>query len=234
MKTSDSPFRDARSPDGNMARPEFSGERFHYDLQRAIVSALAKSVRKFRKHPRFSPAWCEALRNLQHRDPREYQNGLDFVDQLLKEFIKALRRALKDPVALGRLFPLVASEGRSFCAVEEDLRRLACCSGQDGAGIDPAWDAVYEQILLRPAESGRPRPITRSFDELLQLRDLNLRREITDFLQREFPTQFATVVKTGKNRPACLAKFIDAICRNVRLLLRVESPDSASAKPGSN
>lgn len=154
MKTSDSAFRDARSPAGNMAKTELSRERFHYDLQRAIVSALAKSVRKFRKHPRFSPAWCETLRNLQHRDPREYQNGLDFVDQLLKEFIKALHRAANDPVELGRLFPQIASEGRLFCAVEEDLRRLACCSGQDGEEIDPAWDAVYEQILLRPAEPG--------------------------------------------------------------------------------
>jgi hypothetical protein len=64
MNTTESPVPDDRSPTGKRAKPELSHERTHHDLQRGIVSALAKSVRKFRKRPRFSPVWREAMRNL--------------------------------------------------------------------------------------------------------------------------------------------------------------------------
>ena len=100
-------------------------------------------------------------------------------------FSEALRRAAHDPVELDRLFSQVVREGPSI-NVEEDLRRLACCSGQTADGVDPAWDAVYDRILLGPVEAGRPQPITRSFNDLLQVRGLNLRPEITVFLQCEF------------------------------------------------
>ncbi len=193
-------FRDDRSLATNMAKSELSHKTIHRDLQRGIVSAVAKLIRKFRKRPHCSPAWREALQNLQQQDPKEYRNGLDFIDQLMKEFITALHRASKDPVELGRLFPQVVREGRPFSAVEEDFCRLACCE-QEGEGVDPAWDAVYDQILLEPLEPGQPRPITRSFDDLLQVRGLNLRREITAFLQREFPAQFARsskMIKIGR------------------------------------
>jgi hypothetical protein len=116
----------------------------------------------------------------------------------LRELPKALRRAAKDPVELDRLFSQVVRQGQSINVVEEDLRHLASWSGQTTDGIDPAWDAVYNTILLGPLEAGRPQPITRSFDDLLQVRGLNLRPEITVFLQREFPAQFAKVAKSEK------------------------------------
>ena len=141
----------------------------------------------------FSSTWQQALRNLQLHDPKEYRNGLDFAEQLLRELPKTLRRAAKDPEELDRLFSQVVPQGPSINVVEEDLRRLACCSGQTTDAVDPAWDAVYDRILLGPPEAGRPQPITRSFNELLQLRGLNLRPEITVFLQREFPAQFSKI-----------------------------------------
>ncbi len=170
---------------------ELSYNGIHGDVQRALILALAKSVRKFRKCPCFSVAWRAALRKLQQENPKDYRNGLDYADQLLKEIVKALRQASKNTVELGRLFQAVGHEGQSICTVEEDLRRLACCSEPEHEGIDPAWDAVYDQILLGPSESGRPQPLTRSFDQLLQCRGLNLRREIAAFLQSEFPSQIA-------------------------------------------
>lgn len=170
---------------------ELSCNGIHGDVQRALVLALAKSVRKFHECPCFSPAWGEALRKLQQENPKDYRNGLEYADHLLKEIVKALRQASKNTVELGRLFQQVVPEGRSVCGVEEDLRRLACCSEPEHEDIDPAWDAVYNQILLGPLEPGRPQPITRSFDQLLQCRGLNLGREITAFLQSEFPAQFA-------------------------------------------
>jgi hypothetical protein len=195
MDTTDPPTRDDRSVPGVIAQPGLFPERIDVRLRRALVSALAKSIRSFRKRPRFSSAWQEALRNLQQRDPKEYQNGLDFAAQLLRELPKALRRSAKDPVELDHLFSQVVPQGPSINVVEEALRRLACCSGQTTDAVDPAWDVVYDRILLGPREAGRPQPITRSFDELLQLRGLNLRPEITVFLQREFPVQFAKAAK---------------------------------------
>ena len=197
MNTTDPPTRDDRSVPGVIAQPGLCRERIDARLRRALVSALAKSIRSFRKRPRFSSAWQQALRNLQQHDPKEYRNGLDFAEQLLRELPKALRRAAKDPVELDRLFSQVVRQGHSNNVVEEELRRLACCSGQTTDGVDAAWDAVYDSILLGPL-AGRPQPITRSFDDLLQVRGLNLRPEITVFLQREFPAQFAKVAKGEK------------------------------------
>ena len=198
MDTTDPPTRNDRSPRGIISQPGLSRERTDARLRRTLVSALAKSIRSFRKRPRFSSAWQKALRNLQQHDPKEYRNGLDFVEQLLREFIKALRHAAKDLVELNRLFSQVVEQNPSINVVEEDLRRLVCCSGQTTDGVDPAWDAVYNRILLGPPEPGRPQPITRSFDELLQVRGLNLRPEITVFLQREFSAQFAKVARGEK------------------------------------
>ena len=198
MNTTDPPTCDDRSARGIIAQAGLSGERTDARLRRALVSALARSIRSFRKRPRFSSAWQQALRNLQQHDPKEYRNGLDFAEQLLRELPKALRRAAKDPVEIDRLFSQVVRQGQSINVVEEDLRHLASWSGQTTDGIDPAWDAVYNTILLGPLEAGRPQPITRSFDDLLQVRGLNLRPEITVFLQREFPAQFAKVAKSEK------------------------------------
>ena len=195
MDTTDPPTRNDRSARGIIGQPGLLRERTDVRLRRALVSALAKSIRSFRRRPRYSSAWQEALRNLRQHDPKEYRNGLDFAEQLLREFIKDLRRTAKDPVELGRLFSHVVRQGPSINVVEEDLRRLACRSGQTTDGVDPAWDAVYNRILLGPLEAGRPQPITRSFDNLLQVRGLNLRPEITVFLQREFPAQFAKAAK---------------------------------------
>jgi hypothetical protein len=198
METTDPPTPDDRSTRGITGQPGLLRERTDARLRRALVSALAKSIRSFRKRPRFSSAWQQALLNLQQHDPKEYRNGLDFAEQLLRELPKALRRAAKDPAELDRLFSQVVRQGPSINGVEEDLRRLACCSGQTTNGVDPAWDAVYNTILLGPLEPGRLQPITRSFDELLQVRGLNLRPEITAFLQREFPAQFAKAVRGEK------------------------------------
>ncbi len=198
METTDPPARDDCSARGITGQSGLLRERAGARLRRALVSALAKSIRSFRKRPHFSSAWQQALRNLQQHDPKEYRNGLDFIEQLLRELPKALRRATKDPVELDRLFSQVVRQGPSINVVEEDLRRLACCCGQTTDGADPAWDAVYNRILLGPLEAGRPQPITRSFDDLLQVRGLNLRPEITVFLQREFPAQFAKIARGGK------------------------------------
>ncbi len=197
MDTTDPPTCDDRAACGIIAQAGLFREGIHARLQRAFISALAKSIRSFRKRPRFSSAWQQALRNPQQHDPKEYRNGLDFAEQLLREFIKALRRAVKDPVELDRLFSQVVRQGPSISVVEEDLRRLASCSGQTTDRVDPAWDAVYDRILLGPL-AGLPQPITRSFDELLKVRGLNLRPEITVFLQCEFPAQFAKVAKGEK------------------------------------
>jgi hypothetical protein len=197
MDTTDPPTRDDRSVPVVITQPGLLRARIDPRLRRALVSALAKSIRNFRKCPRFSSAWQEALRNLQQRDPKEYQNGLDFTRQLLRELPKALHRAAKDPVELGRLFSRVVPQSPSINGVEDDLRRLACCSGQTTDAADPAWDAVYDRILLGPV-ADRPQPITRSFDDLLRVRGLNLRPEIAVFLQREFPAQFAKVAKGEK------------------------------------
>ena len=198
MDTTDPPTREDHSVPVVVAQPSLLRERIDARMRRALVLALAKSMRSFRKRPRFSSAWQQTLRNLQQQDPKEYRNGLDFAEQLLRELPKALRRAAKDPAELDRLFSQAVRQGPSINIVEEDLRRLACCSGQTTDGVDPVWDAVYNTILLGPLEAGRLQPITRSFNDLLQVRGLNLRPEITVFLQREFPAQFAKVAKGGK------------------------------------
>ncbi|MGA2751827.1 MAG: hypothetical protein ABSG59_23930 [Verrucomicrobiota bacterium] len=198
MDTTDPPTRNDRSPRGIISQPGLSRERTDARLRRTLVSALAKSIRSFRKRPRFSSAWQQALRNLQQHDPKEYRNGLDFTEQLLRELPNALRRAAKDPAELDRLFSQAVRQGPSINILEEELHRLACCSGRTTDGVDPAWDAVYNTILLGPLEAGRPQPITRSFNDLLQVRGLNLRPEITVFLQREFPAQFAKVARGEK------------------------------------
>jgi hypothetical protein len=200
MDATDPPICDDRSRFNIIPNPAVSDNRIRFKLQRGMVSALANSIREFRKRLDFSSAWNAALESLRQHDLKEYRNALDFVDQLLKEFLKELRRTSRAPVQLRRIFSHGVREGQSISPLEEDLVRLACNGGQAGDGVDPAWDAVYDQILLRPQVSGQPRPITRSFDELLQVRGLNLRREITTFLQHDFSAQFAKVVGAKETR----------------------------------
>jgi len=197
-------LNDGRASAGKRAKTD-PANRIHCDLQRGLVWALAVSVRKFDKYRPFSVVWTEAMRNLEKRDAKEHRNALYFTDQLLKEFIKQLRQVSKDAPALARLFPLVVRDGRSSACLEEDLRHLACCSEGEHAGIDPGWNAIYEQILLGPVEHGQLQSITRSFDQLLQFRGLNLRGELTAFLQVEFPIQFGDIVNDWRNRQICIA-----------------------------
>lgn len=177
----------------------------NHDLRRGIVLALANAVGEFQAHHEFSPRWREELSRLEQRGAKEHTEAQVYVAGLLKEFTRALDKAANNLDELNRLFPDTLRAGRTFSEAEADLRRLAAYCQVERDDVDPAWNAVYDCVLLGTGKPGLTQPITHSFDQLIQLRGLNLRRELTDFLQHEFPTQFVQIVKQPKHRPTWIA-----------------------------
>ena len=63
--------------------------------------------------------------------------------------------AVKDIAKLNSLFPETVREGRTCSEVEADLRHLARYYEQERNDVDPAWDAIYDHVLLGAATPGR-------------------------------------------------------------------------------